>query len=270
VTPRLFLRVLATEARRRLAYRADFWVNALLAFAAELTIAYCLWQAVFAESGKATIGGRSFHGTVLYYVLVLLVAKLVRPPFGGGGDVSDEIYSGALSRYLVYPTGYFPFKYAQSLGALLPVLVQAVLFGAGFPFLLSDAHARIGPATLAMGAVSLLVANLLHYLMGFAIHAVAFWADNVWNLFVGLRLVTGILGGVALPLTTFPEGVRSALRATPFPYLFSEPVAVILGERSPAAWAGALAVALAWCAAFAAVAAGVFRRGRLRYTGVGV
>ena len=270
MTARLFLRVMGTEARRRLAYRADFWVNALLAFAAELTIAWFLWRSVFEESHQTLIGGRTLEDTVLYYVLVLLVAKLVRPPFGGGGEVSDEIYSGALSRYLVYPAGYFPFKYAQALGALLPVLIQAVLFGAAFPFLLADARARIGPATLAMGAVSVLVANLLHYLMGFAIHGVAFWADNVWNLFVGLRLVTGILGGVALPLSTFPQPVQTALLATPFPWLFSEPVAVILGERSVGEWAVALAVTLAWCGLFAVVAAAVWRRGRLRYTGVGV
>jgi ABC-2 type transport system permease protein len=270
VTARLFLRVMGTEARRRLAYRADFWVNALLAFAAELTIAWFLWQAVFAESGKTIIGGRNFHDTVLYYVLVLLVAKLVRPPFGGGGDVSEEIYSGALSRYLVYPVGYFPFKYAQFLGSLLPVALQAVVFAAAFPFVLTDATARIGPAGVAMGLVSLAAANLLHYLMAYAIQAVAFWADNVWNLVVGLRLVTGLLGGVALPLSTFPEGVQSALRATPFPYLFSEPVATLLGERSLGEWAVSVAITLAWCGAFGLVASAVFRRGRLRYTGVGI
>jgi ABC-2 type transport system permease protein len=258
------------EARRRLAYRADFWVNAFLAFAAELGIAWFLWQSIFAESGKSEIGGRNLDDTVLYYVVVLLVAKLVRPPFGGGGEVSEEIYSGALSRFLVYPVGYFPFKYAQFLGSLLPVLIQTVLFGAAFPFLLADARVHIGPASFAMGFVSLLVANFLHYLMGYAIHAVAFWADNVWNLFVGLRLVTGIFGGVVLPLSVFPDGVREALYATPFPYLFSEPVAAVLGERSVGAWATSLAIGVAWCGGFALVAAAVFRRGRLRYTGVGI
>ena len=258
------------EARRRLAYRADFWVNAFLGFAAELGIAWFTWQAIFRESGSEEIGGRNLDDTVLYYVVVLLVAKLVRSPFGGGGDVSEEIYSGALSRYLVYPLGYFPFKYAQFLGSLLPVVIQTVLFGAVFPFVLTRAHAQIGPLGLAMGLVSLLVANFLHYLMAYAIQALAFWADNVWNLIVGLRLVTGILGGAVLPLSVLPDGVRSALMATPFPYLFSEPVAVVLGERSPAAWAGSLAVALAWCGAFALVAAAVFRRGRLRYSGVGI
>jgi ABC-2 type transport system permease protein len=270
VTPRLFLRVFATEARRRLAYRADFWVNALLSFGAELAIAWFLWQAIFEESGQREIGGRNLDSTVLYYVLVLLVAKLVRPPFGGGGDVAEEIYSGALSRYLVYPTGYFPFKYAQFLGALIPVALQAVLFGAAFPFLLAEASARFTAAGVAMGLVTLFVANLLHYLMGFAIQSLAFWADNVWSLFVGLRLVTGILGGVALPLSVLPGGVQSALRATPFPYLFSEPVATLLGERSVGEWAVGLAIAVGWCGVFALVCASVFRRGRLRYSGVGI
>jgi ABC-2 type transport system permease protein len=225
---------------------------------------------VFAESGKHVIGGRNLDDTVFYYVAVLLVAKLVRPPFGGGGDVSEEIYSGALSRYLVYPAGYFPFKYAQFLGGLLPVAIQAVVFAAAFPFLLTDANAHLSPPGIAMGLVSLLVANLLHYLMAYAIQSVAFWADNVWNLVVGLRLVTGILGGVALPLAVFPQALQTVLAATPFPYLFSEPVAAFLGERSFAAWARSLAIAVGWCGVFGFVAASVFRRGRLRYTGVGI
>ena len=39
MTPRLFLRVAGTEARKRLVYRADFWLQAIAVFAIEFGMA---------------------------------------------------------------------------------------------------------------------------------------------------------------------------------------------------------------------------------------
>jgi len=50
VSPRLFLRVAATEARKRLAYRADFWLQAAAVFLVELGAAWFIWTAVFSEA----------------------------------------------------------------------------------------------------------------------------------------------------------------------------------------------------------------------------
>ena len=38
--------------------------------------------------------------------------------------IADDIYQGALSRYLLYPANYGILKYATHVGALLPTLVQ--------------------------------------------------------------------------------------------------------------------------------------------------
>ena len=35
-----------------------------------------------------------------------------------------EIYEGTLTRYLLFPTQYLPFKYAQHLGQMVPGLLQ--------------------------------------------------------------------------------------------------------------------------------------------------
>src|SRR5690606_19127890 len=112
----LFRHVLSIEARKLMSYRVDFWVNVILGFCIQMVVTFFLWKAIFAESGEATIGGYSFHGMLYYYVLVILLGKLVRGSDFGAPGVSAEIYDGTLTRYLVYPTSYFPFKYAQHLG----------------------------------------------------------------------------------------------------------------------------------------------------------
>jgi ABC-2 type transport system permease protein len=128
----------------------------------------------------------------------------------------------------------------------------------------------VTPASAAMALVSVLVANLLYFLIGFAIQGIAFWADNVWSLRVTQRLVAAILGGGLLPLTLFPGWARLLLDALPFPYLYWVPVTTLLGQASPLEWLQGLGVALAWCAGLALLAREVFRRGYLQYTGIGI
>lgn len=270
MSPRLFLRIASTEARKRLSYRADFWIQSLGVLAIEAGIYWFLWHAVFRESGRVEVGGFSLHGMILYSLAAMLLARAVRG-LEFEHAISQDIYDGGLNRYIVYPTPYFGFKYAQHLGGTLPVLVQLVAFGATFPFLVGlDPTMAVTPASAAMAVVSLAVANLLYFLIAYPVQGVAFWAENVWSLIVTQRLVTALLGGAMLPLTLFPDEVRAVLEASPFPSLFWVPVTTLLGRVEPLEWLRNLAFALAWCAALAVLGRAVFRRGALRYTGVGI
>lgn len=270
MSPHLFLHVASVEARKLMSYRADFWINAVAAFAVEITIAWALWTAIFAESGQARIGGFSLSGMVLYYVLALLLGKLIR-----GEDrqstIARDIYYGSLTRYLLFPVGYFGMKYAEHLGNLLPALTQLFLFGAGatlaFDF---RSVGDIGPQTVAATVAAVALGNLLAFLMVYLLEAVSFWADNVWSLAVMLRFMGNLFGGQLLPLNLFPEWAQAVLDWLPFRFLFYFPVMTLLGRVAAAQWLAGMAVGLAWCGLLALAARQVWRRGYLVYTGVGI
>ena len=265
---RLFWRIAGIEARKRMAYRTDFWLNALVGFVTELGVAYFIVQAMFA--GTDRLGEYSRRGMLLYYVAVLLAARLVRPA-DLEWAISDDIYQGALNRYLLYPVSYGVMKYATQMGTLLPAIVQVLLFGAWVPFVLGVPEGlQVTPASALMAVGAILVANLLHFLSVYPIQLVAFWADNCWSLLVAHRLVAMVFGGLLLPLTLFPGWSQPIVNALPFRYMFAFPVEVLLGRVTPAQYAAGLAVALGWCVAGAAVSAVVWRRGTLQYTGVGI
>lgn len=268
---RLFGHVLSLEARKSMSYRADFWINALLSFFASLGVVAYLWWSIFEASGTATIGGWSYRGMLLYYVLVILAGKLVRGEEFGGGQISQDIYDGGLSKYLVYPTNYFRFKYAQHVGGLLPALVQLALFGALAPLLLAlpEDQRPTWTGTL-LGVLSLGLANLLYYALALPVQAVAFWADNVWSLAVLLRFGSGLLGGAMLPLDLFPDWAQRALVWLPFRYLFDFPVRTLLGRIGPAEWLRGAAICLLWIGVCALATRAVWRRGERAYTGVGI
>ena len=270
MTWRLFLHVVSVEARQRMSYRVDFWLNAFIGFAAEFGVAWFLWTALFAESGRQVIGGYDFQTMVVYYVFVIAFAKLVR-----GADfeaaVSQDIYEGGLNRYLVFPAPYVGIKYAQHLGSLLPALIQTGLFVAVW---LAVSGGRGGeaitPGGAVMAAASLVLASLLYYAMAFPLHAVAFWADNVWSLLVALRFATNLLGGLLFPLALFPESLRAANEWLPFRCLFALPVEALMGRISFLAWAQHMALGCGWLVVIAVAARSVWRRGNLQYSGIGM
>jgi ABC-2 type transport system permease protein len=270
VSPRLFLDIASLEARKLMSYRVDFWLTAIVAFATDIVVAYFVWLAVFQESGREQIGGYTHRGMVLYYVLAVLLGRLVR-----GQErqlaLARDIYEGTLTRYLLYPTGTFPCKYAEHLGSLGPGLLQLLLLGAAALLVLElPAGLHVGWTQIAMGATSVLVANLLYFLILYPVQCIAFWADNVWTLNVMVRFVTGLLGGLLLPLSLFPDWSQRLLELLPFQYLFFVPVRTVLGEVTPDAWFRGLVIGLAWCVILAILGRLVWRRGTLRYTGVGI
>ena len=268
--PQLFWRVLSLEARKQMSYRGDFWSRAAVAFGVEMVVAWSLWRAVFTSSGQAELGGFTFDGMVLYYVMVLLVGKLVRGD-ERGLTLSRDIYEGSLSRYLVYPASYAGFKYAENLGALLPALVQLTLLGALALLVLPvPAEIAVTPASAAMALVAVLLANLLAFVLRFPVQGVAFWADNVWSLSNMVRFTSDLLGGLLLPLSLLPASGQEVLAWLPFQYLFYFPVATAIGRVSFGDWLQGLGVMAFWILAIAALGAWVWRRGGLTYAGVGI
>lgn len=270
MTLRLFTMIWSLQGRKQMSYRVDFWINSVLGFVAELTIAYCLWAAIFQATEAESLGGFTFQAMLVYYVAAILVGKLVR---GQERELSvaRDIYEGVLNRYLIYPAPYGLFKYAEHLGSLLPAMVQVAVFGgAALIWLEVPTDLRLGSGQVARAALAVALANVLAFLMRFPIQCLAFWADNVWSLNVMLRLATELLGGLMLPLSLFPRAAQDLLMWSPFPYLFYFPVQTLLGQVTPDEWQRGMGIMLLWCGLIGAMAMAIWRKGEKTYAGVGI
>lgn len=204
---RVFRQVFSLELRKQMSYRVDFWVNSLFAFVAAIGVMYYLWKSIYADLNGQTIGGYSLGGMITYYLLVILIGRLVR----GSQQImtiATDIYDGGLTRYLLYPTSYLSFKYAEHLGTLLPVMAQVVFFGLAAPLFLDlPPEFHFSFINLLLALVIILLANLLYFLLSLPLQLVAFWADNVWSLVVMLHFIGALLGGAMLPMELFPPGL---------------------------------------------------------------
>lgn len=91
--------VLSMELRKIFSYRVDFWLQVVGGFFSQFVVAYYLWQAIFEHNQAEKIGGYSFPMMVAYYVLAPFVDRIVRA--NNAFVISQEIYEGSLSRYLI-------------------------------------------------------------------------------------------------------------------------------------------------------------------------
>jgi ABC-2 type transport system permease protein len=265
----IFAHVISVEARKLMSYRFDFWINSLLGTLAQFALVYFLWSAIMGDSTDLK-AGYSFDGIVFYYVLMILLGKLVGTSYNQG-DVASDIYEGSLSRYLLFPTSYFAFKFAQRLGSLTPALVQLAVLGLTYLLILPfPEEVQVSPSSVLMGTISLFVACLLFYLLSWLLQLVAFWADNVWSLVVMMLFVGRLLGGALIPLSMFPEWSQNYLSLLPFRYVYGFPVETIMGRVEPSAWIQGVGISLVWIAITSTLSHLVWKRGMLVYSGVGI
>lgn len=268
MTLRLFWQIVALEARKRMSYRADFWLKAFGGLGAMVLISYFVVSAIFAESGRSEVGGFDLRGLLFYYLAMALIHRLVTGSELEQG-IATDIYEGSLTRYVLYPLSYAPAKFAEQVGSVFPALVQSALFGLWMPWLFGWPEG-VSAASLAMGAAAIALANVLHFFLSWSIQSVAFWADNVWSLVAANRFVSRILGGLLVPLDLFPGTLRQGLEFLPFRYLYQFPVDAVLGRLTAAQFAQGTAISLVWCGVLGAAAHLVWRRGLRQYTGVGI
>ncbi len=266
---RFLFSVFTMELRRILSYRVDFWIQFLGSIAAQLGVAYFLWRAIFDQRDIERIGEFSFPGLMLYYLLAPLIGRTIRG--AEMGSISEEIYEGTLTRYLIYPVSFFRYKFASHLAYTSLFLAQAgaamLLFGIFFGF---PDDFVFSPTSLFVAIVSCVLATYLYFALIASIESVAFWADNVWSLVVIVRFATGLFGGAMIPLSLFPSWAQELLVFMPFAYFISFPVRTVLGLNAPEAWIRGLLVLIGWSCAATLVLGVVWNRGKYRYTGVGI
>ena len=194
--------VFSMELRKVFSYRADFWLHMIGGFVSQFVVAYFLWQAIFEYNKVDQIGGYTFQLMIAYYIMAPFVDRIVRA--NNSFIISQEIYEGTLSRYLIYPVNYLGFRFVSTLAHATVGLVQMTL-GVGLIFLIwgIPEGVNLDLSSLAMGLASCFMSIVVYYLMASTLEMVAFWADNVWSLLVMLQFTTAFVGGGLIPLSVF-------------------------------------------------------------------
>jgi len=260
--------VIAAETRKILAFRSDFWITFVGQTLIQLLIARALWQSIFESSGNETMEGFTLPMMTIYYLIVPIGNRMLTGE--NIGFLSREIYEGTFNKYLIYPISFFQYKtlsyltYSCFYGVQLVAIYLIYNFfqPAGITFELLQ--------NLSLGISLFLIASFAYCMLAMAIELLALWADNIWSLMVMVRFFASFFGGSFVPLNFFPNWAQEVLIYTPFPYLISLPIKTIMGLTSLQEIGSGILMLAFWALFFMGVAKIMWKKGQLKYTGVGI
>jgi ABC-2 type transport system permease protein len=259
--------LIASEIRKILAFRSDFWITFLGQALIQVLIARALWQTIFESTGQKVMEGFTLETMTLYYVIVPLGSRMLTGE--NMGFLSREIYEGTFTRYLIYPISFFHYK-------TLTYLTYSAFYGIQLAliFILFQSYSgNLGTQeflNLLNGLFFFMMASFVYAHLSILIELLAIWADNIWSLMVMVRFLVFFLGGAYVPLSFFPDLMNTVLKFTPFPYVVSLPVMTTMGLTSIQEQLIGFAVLLAWALIFGFLSRLVWKKGQYLYAGVGI
>lgn len=257
--------VIASEMRKILAFRADFWVTFIGQTVIQILIARALWQSIFESSDNKVMEGFTLQMMTLYYLLVPIGQKMLTGE--NVGFLSREIYDGTFNRYLIYPISFFQYK-------TLTYLTYSFFYGLQFLLVYFGYHLFTGEAfqfqNLLLGYSMFLIAAFAYMGLSLFVELISLWADNIWTLMVMVRFFCFFFGGAYIPLSFFPDFMKEILVYTPFPYLISLPIRTTMGIATQSEMTTGFIFLVTWAIFFRMASQLLWKKGQLRYNGVGI
>ncbi|HLW56324.1 MAG TPA: ABC-2 family transporter protein [Bacteriovoracaceae bacterium] len=261
-----FSSIVAMELRKIFAYRTDFWVTFLGQTLIQLLIARSLWQNIFETNNVTSMQGFNLEMMTLYYLLVPIGVRILAGQ--NIGFLSQEIYDGTFTRYLIYPVNAFVYKSITYLTHSFFYCIQLFFIYLIFHLFFTDMP--LNPQGLFIGLFVFFIASVCYMSMSMIVELISLWADYIWALMVMLRFFVTFFGGGIIPMDFFPDWAISILKYTPFPYLISLPVKSTMSLIPLSETIEGLSILTFWSFIFFGIVNLMWRRGQKSYAGVGI
>lgn len=265
---RKYAYTLGLGIKETMAYRADFWLS-ILSAVFPILIQVFMWKALYGGTEGGTLFNRTYAQMMAYSVSASLLWRLLKTGFEY--EINEDIKNGGLSKYVIRPIAYLPYRLSCFLGQKIAVLLSGLalialaLAGVGLYF--HTAPVAWQGALLFVPA--LLGALVLNFLIFFCVGMWAFWLSEIGFLFEAVRIVIVVLSGGIFPLDIFGDTVCGILKYLPFNYAVGFPVDVLVGTTTGAdVWTG-LALQVFWIAAVLFISRGLWNLGSRKFLAAG-
>ncbi|MFL5926595.1 MAG: ABC transporter permease [Gaiellaceae bacterium] len=207
---------------------------------------------------RSDVGGYDAADTVTY--VWLAQALIMTVYIFGWQELALRIRDGSIATDLSRPLDPQRYWLAFDLGrapyhllfrGVLPFVVGALVFQLNYP----------SPLDLAAFLVSVTLAVVVSLGFRFLYNSAAFWILDIRGVMTVAMTINLFLSGMVMPLSFFPDWLRSVAHALPFAAILQTPVDVWLGKHHGVGLAGVLALQLVWAVVLLALGRVALRTG---------
>jgi ABC-2 type transport system permease protein len=210
---------------------------------------------------RAHVGGYDAADTVTY--VWLAQALIMTVYIFGWQELALRIRDGSIATDLSRPLDPQRYWLAFDLGrapyhllfrGVLPFVVGAIVFELHYP----------SPLNAAAFVLSVAVAVVVSLGFRFLYNASAFWLLDIRGVMTVAITINLFLSGMVMPLSFFPDWLRTIARGLPFASILQTPVDIWLGKHHGAGLPGMIALQMLWAGILLALGRVALRAGSRR------
>ena len=248
-----------------LAYRTE-----LVVWMLTMTLPLVMLALFRAVAADGAVGGFDADAFTAYFLAGLIVRQLASS--WSIWEINREIREGALAMRLLRPVHPLWSYLCDSIAAIPMRAAVALPVSCVLLYTVGGEAGRLvarDPVRLCVFVLSLVQAFGIIFSISSTIGALGLYFESalgLWNVYVGLF---ALLSGYLVPLALFPPWLQRVASLTPFPYLQSLPIRILLGRIAGPALLHAIALQSAWLVTCASLLVLVWHRAQKRYAAFG-
>lgn len=258
-------KTISISLSRYMAFKVDFFLTLVAPSFVFIAINYNIWRSIYQSRAGESIAGFSMDQMLHYQCWSFVVALLVRSH--RTWNLSEDIRLGRITAFLLYPFNVWKYYACEFIAfQFLQVTTAFLAIGA------LQLFGLIPPISLqacGLGIAFSLLVSVLWFVCDFTFGLASFWLEETWTVRQIFGFFAVLFSGAFIPLELFPEGLRSVLVYTPFPFITSVPAHIFLGTGSTSLWE-ATTILLGWIGLFGLGAGIIWRRGLRLYAAAGI
>ena len=253
----MYFKFISSAFQRSAAYRLEYYMGLFNAFL-YIFIFTSVWKAVASENPDA-IPGWGEKKLIQYAIL----STLIKVSFGRNESlVSTKVKNGDIVYDFLKPYS-FPLMYlSDCIGVSMFQLFARALPLLFFSLFYFDAAPDLSLYTFMQFLPVYFMAFLIYILIGFTISSLSFFFTEIFTFFVLNSALVTLLSGSVIPVSLYPDFLQWFIAATPFPYLFYFPAALLIQTPLQIGYAELLVRYLLHIAVMGLIAYTVFSRGK--------
>lgn len=255
------------EMQAEMEYRAEFLLS-IVSGGFVVVIQFFLWTAIYEGNGETELYGYNYSQMIVYVIMAGIMSRVVSTYFPY--FISRDIKEGNLSRFLVQPIDYMPFRIFGELGRKSVQYILAIFVSGGVLAILS---AKIGVQFNLWGIIVALfitpLSILLNFMMFYCFSMLGFWMTEAWAVFNGLDVVSMVLSGGVFPLNVFGKRAQVLFQFLPFQYITYFPLNIICGTTWGIDVIYGLVAQIIWIIIWYVLARFLWKKGMKKYIAAG-
>ena len=248
----LYLPFTKAGIKVELAYKAQIFMWVAISFVETFFVVF-LYEAIYRnspEGADSVINGFTFKDMILYVLTSFFFSFIM---YGGDTsyDIATDIREGTIANTLTKPVSYRLRHLFTYLGSLMlnyaviiipfMTIIYAIFIGIGYLQVSAGGFLLNVMFFLIFSILAGLINNAISYFIGLMV----FYTDHLFGLSMARNAVQSFLGGQMIPLA-YMGALGVAFSFTPFAFMNSVPVLVLMGKVDSMQSLLYILIAIAW------------------------